>query len=272
MFGGMISALQTLFTELSMFHAGLLASLFAGLAAGVGALPVFALRDISQRVQDVMIGFAAGVMMAASAFSLLLPSIEAGTERWGDEAVASLAAALGAMIGAALLWSIHRYAPHEHFAKGREGVPTAQIRRIWLFVIAITLHNFPEGLAVGVSFGGGDVANGLAVTLGMFLQNLPEGLVVALALLALDYTPAQSVLAALATGAVETVGGFVGAGAVALSSALLPWALAGAGGAMLFVISHEIIPESHRNGHETPATFGLMAGFVVMMVLDVTLG
>lgn len=258
---------------LPLLTLGLLASLIAGAAAGVGALPVLVLRRISLVQQDVMLGFSAGVMLGATAFSLLLPGVEQGTELYGGALPAILIVGFGTMAGAAGLWAIHHYLPHEHLIKGAEHVTdTTQIKRIWLFIIAITLHNFPEGLAVGVGFGGGDVNNGLVLTLGIFLQNLPEGLVVALSVLALGYKPGMAVWVALATGAVETVGGFIGAGTVSIAIMALPWGLALAGGAMLFVVSNEIIPETHRNGHEVAATFGLTFGFVVMMGLDVGLG
>lgn len=254
-----------------LVYVGLLASLIAGVAAGIGALPVFAIASVSRRTQDVLLGLAAGIMLGATSFSLAIPGIEAGTERFGSVVVGATAVAVGMLAGAVGIWLAHRYLPHEHFIKGREGVARREVRRVWLFVIAITIHNFPEGLAVGVGFGGGDVANGVVLTAGIFLQNLPEGFVVALAILTLGIGRAAAVGIALLTGAVETVGGFVGAGAVSLSEALLPWGLAVAAGAMLFVISHEVIPETHAGGHETPATFAVIVGFAVMMVLDVAL-
>ncbi len=258
------------FADVPLVWMGILASLMAGLAAGLGALPVYVVRGISRRSQDVMLGAAAGLMLGATAFSLVLPGLAAAATMV-PALLSPVLIGVGMFAGAALLAAIHHLLPHEHFVKGREAAAGTRIRRAWLFVIAITIHNFPEGLAVGVSFGGGDVGNGLAVTAAIFLQNLPEGFVVALALLGLGWAPTPAVLLALGTGAVETVGGFVGAGLVSLSAALLPWGMALAAGAMLFVISHEVIPETHRNGHETPATFGLMGGFVMMMFLDTAL-
>lgn len=258
------------FESLPLLWAGILASLLAGLAAGLGALPVYVVHRVSQRSQDVLLGGAAGLMLGATAFSLVVPGMEAAAE-FVPPMLSPVMIGVAMFAGAILLAAIHRVLPHEHFIKGAEAVGAARLRRVWLFVIAITIHNFPEGLAVGVSFGGGDVGNGLAVTIAIFLQNLPEGFAVALALIGLAWRPTPAVLLALATGAVETVGGFVGAGLVSLSAALLPWGMGLAAGAMLFVISHEVIPETHRNGHETPATFGLMAGFVLMMILDTAL-
>ncbi|MEQ9608892.1 MAG: ZIP family metal transporter, partial [Kiloniellaceae bacterium] len=170
------------------------------------------------------------------------------------------------------LWLIHRYAPHEHFITGPKGPHIENVRRIWLFVIAITLHNLPEGLAVGVGFGGGDIDNGIALAIGIGLQNMPEGLAVAVALLTLHYSKGQALLVALLTGLVEPLGGLIGVGAVTVAASLLPWGLAFAAGAMIFVIRDEIIPETHRKGLENHGTAGHMVGLVVMMFLDVVLG
>jgi ZIP family zinc transporter len=170
------------------------------------------------------------------------------------------------------LWLINEHVPHEHFILGREGAMSTSLRRIWLFVIAIALHNFPEGLAVGVGFGAGDLGAANALAIGIGLQNLPEGLAVALALSGEDYPRGAALGAALATGLVEPVGGLLGVTAVTIAAPLLPWGLAFAAGAMIFVISSEIIPETHRKGSKMAGTFGLMIGFVVMMVLDTTLG
>jgi len=260
------------FASSSPILAGALASLCAGLATALGALPILFIRRLSDQAQDVMLGFAAGVMLAASFFSLIIPGIDVAQEQGATKLGAVTLVIAGILLGAASLWLVHRYLPHEHFIMGRQGPDAPRFRRIWLFVIAITLHNFPEGLAVGVGFGGEDHTRGLPLALGIAVQNMPEGLAVAAALLKLEYTPLRATTIALATGMVEPLGGLLGAGVVAMSSALLPWALAFAAGAMLFVVSHEIIPESHRNGHETLATCGLLTGFVLMMMFDVTMG
>lgn len=270
----MLTDAEALLLALPPLWAGVAASLAAGLAAGLGALPVLFVDRAARRLQDILLGSAAGIMLAATSFSLLLPGLEVAISRTGSVVGGGLLIGTGVILGAVGLFLAHRVVPHIHPFK-RTDVPDApgmrSIRRIWLFVLAITLHNVPEGLAVGVGVASGEAANGLALSIGIFLQNLPEGFVVALAVLALGYPRARAVLIALLTGAVEAVGGFIGAGAVSLSQALLPWALAGAAGAMLFVISHEVIPETHENGHETPATFGVVVGFVLMMLLDVAL-
>jgi zinc transporter, ZIP family len=259
------------FADASPIALGTLGSLIAGLASGVGALPIYAVRRISEGTQDVLLGFAAGVMLAAAFFSLIIPGLDAARGQGVGEIGAVTLVGCGVLLGAAGLWAIHQYLPHEHFILGPEGPHGVRFRRIWLFVIAITLHNLPEGLAVGVGFGGGNVAKGMALAAGIALQNMPEGLAVAVALLAINYSKAQALFVALLTGLVEPIGGLLGASTVTLAHFLLPWGLAFAAGAMLFVISNEIIPETHRREMKTHATMSLMVGLVAMMFLDVAL-
>ncbi|MGG6263890.1 ZIP family metal transporter [Leptolyngbya sp. AN03gr2] len=251
---------------------GLAGSLVAGLATGAGALPIFFIKEITPQTQGALLGFGAGVMLAATSFSLVIPGIEAAEKLTQNQLSAASIVVLGILLGGAFLWLANRYFPHEHFIKGAEGSNASRLRQVWLFVIAITLHNFPEGLAVGVGFGGGDVANGIALTVGIGLQNFPEGLVVAIALLAQGYRRRNVFGVALLTGLAEPIGGVIGAGVVSVASIVLPWGMAFAAGAMLFVISDEIIPESHSLGTEKQATLGVMIGFVLMLFLDVTLG
>ncbi|MDX1710876.1 MAG: ZIP family metal transporter [Rhodovibrionaceae bacterium] len=253
--------------------AGGLGSLVAGLMTGVGALPAFFAHDWARRRQVILLGMAAGVMLAATAFSLILPGLESARESLGSSLAAAAAVAVGILAGAWFVWALHERVPHEHFVKGREGAggDPARLARLWLFIFAITLHNFPEGLSVGVGYAVGP-ENGLSITLGIGLQNMPEGLAVAAALIAEGYDKARAFWVALFTGLVEPVGGLVGAATVSISSDLLPWGLAFSAGAMLFVISGEIIPETHRKGISDKATFALVVGFIVMMSLDVLLG
>jgi ZIP family zinc transporter len=255
----------------SPFWAGVLGSFIAGSATGLGALPIFFLRRVSPRAQDMMLGFGAGVMLAASFFSLLNPAFEAGAAQFTLPTVAALVVVFGFACGGLLFFGADRLLPHEHFITGPEGADPGNLRRIWLFVIAITIHNMPEGLSVGVGFGSGNIENAFALTLGIGLQNMPEGLVVALALMGEGYRRPKAFWIALLTGLVEPVGGIFGAGVVLVATALLPWMLALAAGAMIYVISDEIIPETHRKGFHKAATGSLMFGFVVMMYLDVTL-
>jgi ZIP family zinc transporter len=250
---------------------GVLGSLAAGAMTAVGALPVLFGGAPSRGARDAMLGFAAGVMLAASFFSLIIPALDAAAARHGEGAIPAAIVVTALLVGMAAVALLNEALPHEHFRTGREGPAAAELRRIWLFVFAITIHNLPEGLAVGVGFAEGR-DSGLPLALGIGLQNAPEGLAVAVALLGEGYGRARAWAVAGATGLVEPVGGFVGAGAVSLSQALLPWGLAFAAGAMLYVISHEIIPETHRRGHQRRATAGLALGLALMMMLDVSLG
>jgi ZIP family zinc transporter len=251
---------------------GLLASFVAGLFTAVGALPIFFLRRISRAMEDAMMGFGAGVMLAATAFELVLPAIGIAGEQYGSDAMVILVLAVGIGIGGGCILLLHNLVPHEHFIMGpQSGADPKKVRRVYLFIFAIALHNLPEGLAVGVGFGG-DLSDGMTLAVGIGLQNMPEGLVVAVALLSLGYSKGVAFGVTLLTGLVQPIGGLVGAVAVSLSELLLPWGLAFAAGAMLFVISHEIIPESHREGHEGRATLGVLIGFVALVAIDLALG
>lgn len=244
---------------------GFLASVLAGLATGLGALPVLFFRSISSKLFSSLLGAAAGVMLAATAFSLLVPGMAAGNLLWPGHGI--YAVSVGMLMGAIFLHYTDYHLPHIHL----DTLVDAQnntLRKVWLFIIAITLHNFPEGMAVGVSFGSGDMKNGLVLAIAIALQNIPEGLAVALPLAGLGYNRWQAVGIALATGLVEPVGGLLGITMVTLFQPVLPIAMGFAAGAMLFVISEEIIPETHAKGRSRYATFSLMLGFIVMMILD----
>ena len=251
---------------------GFLGGLVAAAATTAGAVPALVGRSMSQRTGDTMLGFAAGVMLSASYFSLILPGIAAAEALHGSLVLAALIAGCGIALGAGFVGWLNATLPHEHFLTGREGGDAARLARIWLFVLAITIHNFPEGLSIGVAFGGGDLPNGLSVMTGISLQDIPEGLAVAVALVGQGYSRRRAFLVTLLTGIVEPVGSLIGAAAITLSAGLLPWGLTFAAGAMLYIISHEILPETHRNGHQNRATAGLIFGLILMMVLDVTLG
>jgi ZIP family zinc transporter len=251
---------------------GLIGSFLAGAMSGVGALGVFLVKRRSPRIEVVLLGFSAGIMLAATSFSLVIPGIDAALSIGLNRFSASMIISAGLLIGGAALWFVHRYAPHEHFIKGPEGRPTDALSRMWLFTIAITLHNFPEGLAVGVGFGGEKVETGVPLAIAIGIQNVPEGFVVALALATEGYTRGRAAWIGILTGMAEPVGGLIGATMVTLAAGLLPWGMAFAAGAMLFVISGEIIPETHREGRSVLPTFGILVGFVVMMVLDLSLG
>jgi ZIP family zinc transporter len=250
---------------------GSTASLVASLGTGVGALGIFFVRQFSDKTEDILLSSAAGIMLAATFFSLLLPALDYAEAQVHNKGLAVAIVVAGLLMGAILLFLIHRYAPHEHFFTGREGPDTQTLSRIWLFVIAITLHNFPEGMAVGVGFAGGNISNGIALATGIGLQNIPEGLAVAASLLAIRYSRMRAFGVAFLTGLVEPVGGSLGSAAVWLAEPLMPWTLGFAAGSMLFIISDEIIPETHRGDYKNVATFSLLGGFVLMMFLDATL-
>ncbi len=245
--------------------------LMAAAATALGTLPVLLSQRFSQRAFDSMLGFGAGVMLAASAFSLVIPALAAakglGHGPWGAGGIVGA----GILVGALALLLIDRFVPHEHFVKGLEGPQARAMKRAWLFVLAIALHNLPEGLAIGVAFAGTDTVGAQALATGISIQDVPEGLVVALALRSVGYGRWLSAGLGVASGLVEPLASVFGVALIGLSAGLLPWGLAAAAGAMLFVISHEIIPESHRQGHEAFATTGLVLGFVLMMLLDTAL-
>lgn len=237
---------------------GTLATTVTGLASGMGAIPVLVFRNVSDKLLDTLLGFAAGVMLAATAFSLLVPAINLGGV-W--------ITSTGIVLGALFLAYADRVIPHFHFIEGAEGPPSA-LRRIWLLILAVTLHNFPEGLAVGVGFGSGELSTALTLAMAIGLQNMPEGLAIALPLIREGYSPYRSLLYAALSGLAEPLAGFLGAVAVTLAKPLVPITMGFAAGAMLYVISEEIIPETHRKGYARIGTAGLLGGFIIMMVLD----
>jgi ZIP family zinc transporter len=234
-----------------------LASLGAGLATGVGALPVLFVRQASERALDGMLGFAAGIMIAASMFGLLVPSFRLG---------GIPLTLLGSIIGVVFLDRANLLIPHLHRRRGAEG-PSVALLRVWLLLLAMVIHNIPEGLAVGIGFGQEDFAAGVTIAIGIGLQNLPEGLAIALPLLREGYSRWRAVIYATLAGLVEPVVGLLGITLVTLAKALLPVGLAFAAGAMLYVVFHEIIPESYRRGHQREATFSTLLGILVMVTL-----
>lgn len=259
-------------TELSPVLLGFLGSLLAGSLTAVGALPILVGRIPGLAIRDLSLGFAAGVMLAASFFSLIIPALDAADMQFDHSAIPAAIVCIAVLLGMGALALMNERLPHEHFETGLEGPESTSLRRVWLFIIAITIHNFPEGLAVGVGFGSEGFEGGLPLAIGIGLQNVPEGLAVAVALLGEGYPKYRAWGIAALTGAVEPIGGLLGAGLVSLSEPLLPWGLGFAAGAMIYVISHEIIPETHRSGHQNEATLGLALGLVLMMFLDVWLG
>jgi len=245
----------------------------AGLVAtSFGALPALFLRQMPQALEDSLLGIAAGMMLAASAFSLILPGIAAGAALLGSDVAGALTVVAGMSLGVLLMLGLDAFIPHEHDKTGPCGPGHQHCQRIWLFVFAIALHNLPEGMAVGVSFANGDMAVGLPLASAIALQDIPEGLAVALSLRAAGFKPGLAVAVAALSGILEPIGALMGVGLSSGIALAYPVGLGLAAGAMIFVVSHEVIPETHRNGHQTAATLGLMAGFALMMVLDTSLG
>jgi ZIP family zinc transporter len=256
----------------------LLATLFTWGVTALGAAAVFTTRQVSRKLLDVMLGFSGGVMIAASFWSLLAPAIEMAE---GGALPAWFPAVIGFLMGGVFLRGIDMILPHLHLGFRRdeaEGLPTPW-RRSVLLVLAITLHNIPEGLAVGVAFGAAalgapsaTVAGAVVLAIGIGLQNFPEGIAVAVPLRREGMSRLKSFWYGQLSAAVEPVAGVIGAAAVVFIQPLLPYALSFAAGAMIFVVVEEVIPESQRGGNTDLATIGLMVGFAVMMLLDVALG
>ncbi len=248
----------------------LLMALGVGGATIFGAVLGFVFKNISHKFSDIVLSFAAGVMLAAAVLGLVLPSLEYGGD-WG-----LLMTVAGIFCGAVCLNLFDRVVPHLHKLSGvdQEAHPgqSEKLNKILLFVMAIAIHNLPEGIAAGVSFGSGNVSDALAVAGGIALQNIPEGMVIIGPMLAAGMSGKRTFLCAFATGLIEVVGTLLGYFAVSISAAILPFALAFAGGTMLYVISDEMIPETHAHGSERGATYALLVGFCVMLVTDVLLG
>ena len=245
----------------------LLTALGVGGATVIGALVGFIFKGISHKFSDIVLSFAAGVMLAAAVLGLILPSLEYGGKNgW-------VITVVGIFVGAFCLNLIDKLVPHLH--KLVESDSTKQdkteLSKVLLFVTAIAIHNLPEGIAAGVGFGSGDSAQALIIAGGIALQNIPEGMVIIGPMLAAGVTPKKTFVCAMFTGLVEVVGTFIGYFAVSVASVILPFALAFAGGTMIYVVSDEMIPETHAHGSERGATYALLIGFCVMLVTDVLL-
>lgn len=242
-----------------------LTALGVGGATVLGALIGFAFKKISHRFSDVVLAFAAGVMLAAAVLGLILPSLDYG----GKMGIVITIA--GIFTGAVCLNLIDRLVPHLHHLAGGDSEfhpGSANLDKVLLFVSAIAIHNLPEGIAAGVSFGSGNNADALLIAGGIALQNVPEGMVIIAPMLAAGIKPKRTFVIAFATGLVEVIGTLVGYLTVSVATAILPFALAFAGGTMLYVISDEMIPETHSHGAESGATYALLAGFCLMLLSD----
>lgn len=242
----------------------LLTALGIGAATVFGSLLGFVFRNISHRLSDLMLAFAAGVMLAASVLGLILPSLEYGG-KYG------LAISIcGIFAGAFCLNLVDKLVPHLHkvLEPDIEEHRKTKLSKVLLFVLAIAIHNLPEGIAAGVSFGSGDTAQSMLIAGGIALQNIPEGLIIIAPMLAIGISPGKTFVCALFTGLIEVVGTVLGYCAVSVAATILPFALAFAGGTMLYVVSDEMIPETHAHGNESGATYTLLAGFCIMLASD----
>jgi len=245
----------------------LLTALGVGGATVIGAVFGFAFKSVSHKFSDIVLAFAAGVMLCAAVFGLVMPSLEYGN---------FIVTVAGIFCGALILNIIDKLIPHLHKLSGVEDElhpkKTEQLNKVLLFVMAIAIHNLPEGIAAGVGFGTGNTAEALIIAGGIALQNIPEGMVIIAPMLASGVSRKRTFVVAMLTGIIEVFGTLVGYFAVSLSNAILPFALAFAGGTMLYVISDEMIPETHSHGCERGATYSLLVGFCLMMALDYFLG
>ena len=246
----------------------LLTALGVGGATVVGAVIGFAFKKISHRFSDIVLSFAAGVMLCAAVIGLILPSLDYG----GQYGI--LITVAGVFCGALCLNLIDKLVPHLHRLAGAdsESHNNANLSKVLLFVMAIAIHNLPEGIAAGVGFGSGNAAQALIIAGGIAVQNIPEGMVIIGPMLAAGVTPKRTFVIAMITGLVEVVGTLIGYFAVSISTAVLPFALAFAGGTLRYVISDEMIPETHAHGSERGATYSLLIGFSLMLAMDVLLG
>ncbi len=246
----------------------LLTALGVGGATVFGALIGFVFKNISHKFSDIVLSFAAGVMLAAAVLGLVIPSLEYG----GKYGIIITVA--GIFAGAVCLNLIDRMVPHMHKLAGvdAEAHRNANLNKVLLFVMAIAIHNLPEGIAAGVGFGSENTSQAIMIAGGIALQNIPEGMVIIGPMLAAGVAPQKTFLIAMATGIVEVVGTLIGYFAVSIASFILPFALAFAGGTMLYVVSDEMIPETHAHGNERGATYALLVGFCVMLISDVLLG
>ena len=246
----------------------LITALGVGMATVIGDIIGFVFKKVSHKFSDIVMSFAAGIMLAAAVIGLILPSVELGG-KWG-----LLYAIIGIFAGAICLNLMDKLIPHLHRLAGvdSENHNNANINKVLLFVLAIAIHNLPEGIAAGVGFGTGDSGQALLIASGIALQNIPEGMVIIAPMLAAGISPRKTMVCAIATGVVEVIGTLIGYLAVNIATVILPIALSFAGGTMLYVVSDEMLNETHAHGHERAATYSMIVGFCVMLILDVLLG
>jgi ZIP family zinc transporter len=259
-----------------VYHA-LVGGLWAAAATAVGTLPVLLAQSFSARTYDAALGLGGGIMLAATSFSLVLPAIAASKGAGATPMAASLMVGGGILIGMLIVMALERLVRSDNvLGKGTSGTGGTSdantLIRAWLFVGAVAIHNIPEGMAIGVGYAGVDLSKANALTTGIAIQDIPEGMVVAMALRVAGYGRLFSAALGTLSGVVEPIGAVIGAMMIEASAALLPWGLAGAAGAMLYVICHDVVPEAQRRGNYGTASFSLVIGFIIMMVLDTAMG
>ncbi len=273
--GGALALLQDIVSGVQAFdasvHGALMGGAIAALATALGTLPVLLSQNFSQRTYDGFLGFGAGVMLAATAFSLVIPSIAAAKGGGAGAFEASAIAGGGILLGMGLVLLLDGLVRQQTILEGVDTARSDSLKRAWLFVAAVAIHNLPEGLAIGVAYAGVDVAKAHSLATGISIQDVPEGLVVALALRTVGYGRLFSCALGIASGLIEPVAAVGGAVLIEYARWMLPWGLALAAGAMLFVIAHDVIPEGHRNGNAKTASCAVVGGFILMMVLDTAL-
>ncbi len=245
----------------------LLTALGVGSATIFGALIGFLFKNLSHKFSDIVLSFAAGVMLAAAVLGLILPAVEYAGE------AGIIVVIVGIFVGAITLNLIDKVVPHLHRIAGVdiETHSSTNLNKILLFVTAIAIHNLPEGIAAGVGFGSGDTTQGMLIAGGIALQNIPEGMVIIAPMLSAGVSKKRTFLIAMATGLIEVIGTLIGYFSVSAAAAILPFALSFAGGTMLYVVSDEMIPETHSHGGERAATYALLVGFCIMLITDVLL-
>lgn len=240
-------------------------SFLAGLSTVIGSIPVLFGKRISLKLQDILLGFSAGIMLSASFFSLILPALKIA-ENLYYRPFNILLVSLGIIVGSLIFLIFDKLIPEDYFLKLYKE-DSKRLKKMWLFILAITVHNFPEGMSSSISFFS-DIKEGISTATGIGIQNIPEGLAVALALYLNGFSKSKVFLITLLTGLVEPVGGLISIVIFTFTNYILSFGLSFAAGAMLFVVSKEMIPETHKKGFEKEATFGLIGGFIVMMILD----
>lgn len=269
--------LKSLYIVITSAHAvfptyALLGGVAGFAATALGSLPALTIKNLNDKTQNTMLGFAAGLMLAASVFSLLLPGLKSAELLTNSKTLGVLIVILGMILGTVFMLGLDSFVPHQHEKMGFFGPDFLRVRRVWLFVLAITLHNLPEGMAIGVSFAQNDLSIGIPLSSAIVIQDFPEGLAVAISLVPILKNRWKAVLLGACSGLMEPLGSLLGVGLASGFAIAYPISLGFAAAAMIFVVSHEVIPETHSKGQMTTATLGLMLGFIVMMLLDTALG